>query len=410
MSESDAKSPNRLALFSAAAKGALIGIALTLIWPVIRLITGQEASSVMVFLLYFVVLGVTGATAAAFYFSSNGVTRRPAVFAGILSGLLVGLIAGFINTLITPNLGQSEALVYAITILPLTFLGPLAGGLGAWGTSLLPSTMFFQDETPALASRLGVEGNEEEEVEPVAVRDTSLNTIQPEVAETAPMMSEAAAIEPADDLRAGIQEGQSFASDPKISTPWDDGKADASDDSFKPSWEIDTPEESFKADEPAGEPAPDDSYTPAWATSLRTESDAEAPAPEPSTEANALDSRLSDLAPAEDFSSFQDEEAEEPIAPPAPAPEVQPKTKLHEAIALYESGEKEAAQRMLAQIVRNDEPENALAWLWLAATLENDLTKKRFCVQRAITIDPGNQAAQELAADIEATILPPKPL
>ncbi|KAA3645463.1 MAG: ECF transporter S component [Chloroflexi bacterium] len=414
MTESEVQAPKRSALFIAAGKGSLIGIALSLIWPFLRLLTGQDAPIITVFILYFVVLGVTGATAAAFYISSNGMKRRPAVFSGMLAGLFVGLIAGFLNALVSPNMIGGNSLLYAIVTLGVGILGIIMGLLGAWGTSLLPSTMFFQAETPMLESRLGEEKKEPEVVEEKAssFADT-INTPKPQEAEDSPMSSEGTnPFDLTDELRSEVQSGEGFASDNVISTPWDEGKSEDQEDSFKPPWEIDTPEESFKEEVVAEEEeaiTPDESYTPAWATSLRSTDET---SEEPAAKESALASRLSDLAPAEDFSSVEEETPEIPAAPAIaeePVPAAEPKTKLQEAVDLYEGGQKEAAQRMLAQIVRNDEPENALAWLWLAATLENDLTKKRFCVQRAITIDPGNQAAQELAADIEATILPPKP-
>ena len=65
---------------------------------------------------------------------------------------------------------------------------------------------------------------------------------------------------------------------------------------------------------------------------------------------------------------------------------------LQTAIAAVHSGDKETAQRLLAQVIRDD-PQNATAWLWMSSVTDSD-EDRRHCLEQVLTINPHNETAQ----------------
>lgn len=79
--------------------------------------------------------------------------------------------------------------------------------------------------------------------------------------------------------------------------------------------------------------------------------------------------------------------------------------------ALKERQDAVAARKLLTQSVKLN-PNNDLAWLWLARTL-NDKQKQLECVNRALTANPFNERAQmlrdKLIEQLNSTYNPPPP-
>ncbi len=65
---------------------------------------------------------------------------------------------------------------------------------------------------------------------------------------------------------------------------------------------------------------------------------------------------------------------------------------LQTAIAAVHSGDKETAQRLLAQLIRDD-PQNEAAWLWMSSVTDSD-EDRRHCLEQVLTINPHNETAQ----------------
>ena len=65
--------------------------------------------------------------------------------------------------------------------------------------------------------------------------------------------------------------------------------------------------------------------------------------------------------------------------------------KLNLAIAAIKSGDKPYGLRLLSEVVES-EPANETAWLWLSACVDK-AGQKKYCLNRALTINPGNQHA-----------------
>ena len=65
---------------------------------------------------------------------------------------------------------------------------------------------------------------------------------------------------------------------------------------------------------------------------------------------------------------------------------------LQTAIASVHSGDKETAQRLLEQEIRDD-PQNATAWLWMSSVTDSD-EHRRYCLEQVLTINPHNETAQ----------------
>lgn len=80
--------------------------------------------------------------------------------------------------------------------------------------------------------------------------------------------------------------------------------------------------------------------------------------------------------------------------------------RLREGIEAARRGDKAAAQKLLRYVVDRD-PDNEVAWMWLASALEN-LQDRRAALEQSLRINPGNTRAQEALRQIDA-LLPPSP-
>ncbi len=65
---------------------------------------------------------------------------------------------------------------------------------------------------------------------------------------------------------------------------------------------------------------------------------------------------------------------------------------LNIAIQAVKSGDRAKGLRLLTELVKS-EPNNELAWLWLSICFD-DPPKKKYCLNRALTINPANQNAR----------------
>lgn len=86
--------------------------------------------------------------------------------------------------------------------------------------------------------------------------------------------------------------------------------------------------------------------------------------------------------------------------------------KLQKAIQAIEAGDTNNGSVLLAQAIRAD-PKNESAWYWMAI-VQDDLQKKKQCLQRVIQLNPGNaEACQGLelleASEIWPTVQAPEP-
>ena len=74
------------------------------------------------------------------------------------------------------------------------------------------------------------------------------------------------------------------------------------------------------------------------------------------------------------------------------------------AILAYQAGHPETARELLAEAIQDD-PQNELAWLWLAA-LAHTNHDKRYCLERALEINPKGPARDALVAlgDVTPTV------
>lgn len=68
--------------------------------------------------------------------------------------------------------------------------------------------------------------------------------------------------------------------------------------------------------------------------------------------------------------------------------------KLNEAIAAIKSGDKKTGGSILSQLLKEN-PKNERAWLWLYKCVDTP-EKKRYCLKKAIEINPNNQKAKEV--------------
>jgi hypothetical protein len=64
--------------------------------------------------------------------------------------------------------------------------------------------------------------------------------------------------------------------------------------------------------------------------------------------------------------------------------------KLSLAIKTIKEGNKQLGQQLLSQVLQSD-PNNEQAWLWMSAVVDED--KRRYCIERALKINPNNQQA-----------------
>ena len=77
-----------------------------------------------------------------------------------------------------------------------------------------------------------------------------------------------------------------------------------------------------------------------------------------------------------------------------------PIDKLNDAISKAKSGDRGTAGKLLAEYVREN-PSNEIAWLWLSVCV-NSVDKKRFCLNKALAINPNNENAQKALAQLDS--------
>ncbi len=78
--------------------------------------------------------------------------------------------------------------------------------------------------------------------------------------------------------------------------------------------------------------------------------------------------------------------------------------KLSSAIAAIRAGDKVSGRKLLLEIIRS-EPSNELAWLWLSACVDN-LEHKKYCLEKALEINPNNQNALKALDKLKHTPQP----
>lgn len=74
-------------------------------------------------------------------------------------------------------------------------------------------------------------------------------------------------------------------------------------------------------------------------------------------------------------------------------------SQLHEAVQLAQTGRKEDARRMLRQVVQN-EPNNEMAWLWLASVAA-DQVEYQHALNEVLRVNPANQQARQLMDEFQ---------
>jgi len=78
--------------------------------------------------------------------------------------------------------------------------------------------------------------------------------------------------------------------------------------------------------------------------------------------------------------------------------------KLNEAILKAKSGDKSTASKLLSEYIREN-PSSETAWLWLSVCL-SPIGQKRFCLHKALAINPDNEFARKALAQLDS---PPSP-
>lgn len=78
-----------------------------------------------------------------------------------------------------------------------------------------------------------------------------------------------------------------------------------------------------------------------------------------------------------------------------------------QGIKALKTGNKSQARRLLQQAVQQD-VNDALAWMWLAATVDTP-AERADCLRQVLRIDPANAAAQRALAELETPAPPPPP-
>jgi Tfp pilus assembly protein PilF len=76
---------------------------------------------------------------------------------------------------------------------------------------------------------------------------------------------------------------------------------------------------------------------------------------------------------------------------------------LERSINLIQLGDIAGGRKLLAQIIKTD-PKNELAWLWLSTSLD-DQEQARYCLQRALEINPQNQAAKNTLNNLQTSLM-----
>ncbi len=72
---------------------------------------------------------------------------------------------------------------------------------------------------------------------------------------------------------------------------------------------------------------------------------------------------------------------------------------LQEGIAAARSGDRGAARRLLRNVVE-EEPNNEMAWIWLASVV-GSVAERRACLQRVLQINPSNETAREALSRLD---------
>jgi hypothetical protein len=74
---------------------------------------------------------------------------------------------------------------------------------------------------------------------------------------------------------------------------------------------------------------------------------------------------------------------------------------LNQAILAAKAGRKAEARRLLEAVLNADE-RNEQAWLWLSGVVD-DAEERAICLENVLIINPGNQAARQGLAALQAT-------
>jgi hypothetical protein len=73
--------------------------------------------------------------------------------------------------------------------------------------------------------------------------------------------------------------------------------------------------------------------------------------------------------------------------------------KLQEAITLIRSGDRQNGQKLLTEVL-NAQPRNETAWLWMSALVSGE--KRRFCLEKVLSINPNHAQARGQLAKLTA--------
>ena len=82
-------------------------------------------------------------------------------------------------------------------------------------------------------------------------------------------------------------------------------------------------------------------------------------------------------------------------------------TQLHQAVQLAQAGQRSEARQLLWQFLQV-EPNNEVAWLWLASVAA-DQGEYRRALNEVLRINPANQRAQQLLAELQQQYGTPPP-
>lgn len=81
---------------------------------------------------------------------------------------------------------------------------------------------------------------------------------------------------------------------------------------------------------------------------------------------------------------------------------------LREGIQAAKGGQIDEARRILKRVVEQ-EPRNAMAWLWLSAAVETD-QQRMVCLENVLAINPHHEAARRGLQALRQKVAAPKPL
>lgn len=77
---------------------------------------------------------------------------------------------------------------------------------------------------------------------------------------------------------------------------------------------------------------------------------------------------------------------------------------LEQAVLAIQSGDKEQGRRLLADVLAAN-PKDVQAWVWLARCLP-DIERKRYCLEKALALQPNNQEALQDLAELASPSVP----